>query len=80
MKLIDGCFCFSIEDYWDWSENVLADSLHLQDSMIDEEHGYLLGPARMRLIRSTEGMENTEKTNCSFTQWSFKTYIRGLKI
>ncbi|KAH3864143.1 hypothetical protein DPMN_027157 [Dreissena polymorpha] len=41
----------SIEEFWDWTENVYTDSLYLKDTATDEEHGYLLGPARMRLIR-----------------------------
>ena len=46
----------SIEDFWEWTENVFADAVHLQDSQTDEEHGYLLGVARMRLIRSKTSM------------------------
>ena len=49
-------YYFSIEDFWDWTEYTFADSVHLQETQTDEEHGYLLGVARMRLIRSTSGM------------------------
>ncbi|KAL3876004.1 hypothetical protein ACJMK2_033893 [Sinanodonta woodiana] len=41
----------SINEFWDWTENVLTRGLYLQDSNTYEEHGELLGTARMRQIR-----------------------------
>ncbi|XP_035828345.1 polycystin-1 isoform X2 [Aplysia californica] len=60
----------SITDFWQWSETVLARSLHLQDLSSDESFGYLLGPAWMRQIRS----KNVSCTAASsIAMWSVPT-------
>ncbi|XP_052761742.1 polycystin-1-like isoform X2 [Mya arenaria] len=41
----------STEEFWDWTEHTFVDALYLRDTHTDEEHGYLLGAPRARLIR-----------------------------
>ncbi|KAK3612214.1 hypothetical protein CHS0354_039486 [Potamilus streckersoni] len=55
----------SINEFWDWTENVLTRGLFLQDSSPLEEHGELLGTARMRQIRGV-GMTCQAKSVAEF--------------
>ncbi|XP_060598141.1 polycystin-1-like isoform X3 [Ruditapes philippinarum] len=41
----------TIDEFWEWTETVFIDSLYKENNTQDEEHAFLLGEARMRLIR-----------------------------